>query len=117
MFVLALTQCTALMAAQPTWEGLAKGLLVLGVLWWAWVGYAWLTSVVDPEEWLVRTTMFAAMGALLIVALAVGDLEGSAAIVAEIELGKVAMQVSLAAMLIDADHAALEHGKDILNGV
>jgi len=32
VFVLALTQCTALMAAEPTWEGLAKGLLVLGVM-------------------------------------------------------------------------------------
>ena len=32
VFVLALTHCTALMAATPTWEGLAKGLLVLGVL-------------------------------------------------------------------------------------
>lgn len=40
--------------------------------------------------------------------LAVTDLQGSAAIVAEIELGKVAMQVSLAAMLVDADHTALE---------
>ena len=38
------------MAADPTWEGLAKGLLVLGVMWWSWVGYAWLTSVVNPEE-------------------------------------------------------------------
>ncbi|MDX6678024.1 MAG: hypothetical protein QOE31_2076, partial [Solirubrobacteraceae bacterium] len=38
VFVLALTQCTALMAAEPTWEGLAKGILVLGVLWWSWVG-------------------------------------------------------------------------------
>jgi hypothetical protein len=27
-----------------------------------------------------------------------------------IKLGKVAVQVSLAAMLVDADHAALEHG-------
>ena len=25
VFVLALTQCTALMADEPTWEGLAKG--------------------------------------------------------------------------------------------
>ena len=31
VFVLALTQCTALMAHEPTWEGLAKGLLVLAV--------------------------------------------------------------------------------------
>jgi low temperature requirement protein LtrA len=73
VFVLAITQCTALMAADPTWEGLAKGLLVLGVLWWAWVGYAWLTSVVDPEEGIVRLAMFGAAGALLIVAECVPD--------------------------------------------
>src|ERR1044072_8970253 len=32
VFVLALTQCTALMADDPTWSGLAKGILVLGVM-------------------------------------------------------------------------------------
>jgi low temperature requirement protein LtrA len=37
VFVLALTQCTALMADDPTWEGLARGMLVLGVMWWSWV--------------------------------------------------------------------------------
>ncbi len=73
VFVLALTQCTALMADEPTWEGLVKGLLILGVLWWAWVGYAWLTSVVDPEEGLVRFAIFAAMAGLLIVALCVPE--------------------------------------------
>jgi len=73
VFVLAITQCTALMADEPTWEGLVKGMLVLGVLWWAWVGYAWLTSVLDPEEWVVRFTIFAAMAALLIVALSVPE--------------------------------------------
>src|SRR4051795_635360 len=71
VFVLALTQCTALMSHEPTWEGLVKGLLVLGVLWWAWVGYAWLTSVVDPEEGTVRLAIIAAMAALLVTALCV----------------------------------------------
>ena len=71
VFVLALTQCTALMADEPTWEGLAKGLLVLGVMWWSWVGYAWLTSVVNPEEGAVRLVVFAAMAAFLVVALCV----------------------------------------------
>jgi low temperature requirement protein LtrA len=71
VFVLAITQCTALMAETPTWTGLAQGLAVLGVLWWAWVGYAWLTSVVDPEEGSVRIAMFGAMAALLVVALCV----------------------------------------------
>ena len=73
VFVLALTQCTALMAETPTWEGLAKGMLVLGVLWWCWVGYAWLTSVVDPEEGIVRLVIFAAMAGLLVAALCVPD--------------------------------------------
>jgi low temperature requirement protein LtrA len=71
VFVLALTQCTALMADEPTWSGVAKAMLVLGVMWWAWVGYSWLTSVVEPEETLVRFAIFGAMAALLVVALCV----------------------------------------------
>jgi low temperature requirement protein LtrA len=80
VFVLALTQCTALMADDPTWEGIAKGMLVLGVMWWAWVGYAWLTSVVNPEEGSVRLLMFAAMAAFLIVALCVPGAFGDEAL-------------------------------------
>ena len=57
VFVLALTQCTQLMADEPTWTGLAKAMLVLAVLWWSWGGYAWLTSLVDPEEGAVRIVM------------------------------------------------------------
>src|ERR671936_324676 len=66
VFVLAITQCTTLMSEHPTWTGLAQGLLVLGVLWWSWTGYAWLTSVIDPEEGGVRITIFAAMAEFLI---------------------------------------------------
>ncbi len=73
VFVLALTQCTALMANDPSWAGLGRGLLILGLLWWAWVGYAWLTSVVEPEEGGVRLAIFAAMAAFLVVALAVPE--------------------------------------------
>ena len=71
VFVLALTQCTQLMSDDPTWSGLAQGLVVLGVLWWSWVGYAWLTSVVDPWDDAVRGVVFVAMAALLLVALCV----------------------------------------------
>jgi len=71
VFVLAITQCTQLMSDHPSWGGVGKGLLVLGLLWWAWVGYSWITSVVDPEDDSVRIVVFAAMAAMLIVALAV----------------------------------------------
>jgi low temperature requirement protein LtrA len=80
VFVLAITQCTALMADQPTWLGLGKGMLVLGVLWWSWVGYAWLTSVVDPEEGATRLVIFAAMAGLLVAALCVPEAFGDSAL-------------------------------------
>ena len=69
VFVLALTQCTTLMSDDPTWEGIGHGMLLLGLLWWSWVGYAWLTSVLDPEEGGVRIALFAAMAAFLIAAI------------------------------------------------
>ena len=89
VFVLALTQCTALMADNPTWEGLAQGLLVLGVLWWCWVGYSWLTSVVDPEEGVVRFAIFGAMAGLLVAALCVPEAFGERAVLFACSYGVV----------------------------
>jgi low temperature requirement protein LtrA len=71
VFVLSLTQATVLMADEPTWRGLAKGVLVIGVLWWSWVGYSWLTSAVNPEEGAVRLVVFGAMAAFVVAALCV----------------------------------------------
>jgi low temperature requirement protein LtrA len=71
VFVFGLTQVTGMLSADPSWEGLARGLLVLGALWWAWVAYAWLTNTLDPEEESVRLAMLAAMAAMLLVALSV----------------------------------------------
>lgn len=69
VLVLALTQATAIMAADPSWSGLAKGALVLGVMWWAWVGYAWLTSVIDPDQGWTRVVIAGAMAGLLVCAI------------------------------------------------
>ena len=96
VFVLAITQCTQLMADQPTWEGIAKGLLVLAVLWWSWIGYAWLTSVVDPEEGAVRLVIFAAMAGLLVASIAVPSAFGSGA-----------FEFAIAYALVRAMHIAL----------
>jgi low temperature requirement protein LtrA len=96
VFVLALTQCTALMAEEPTWTGIAKGVAILGVLWWCWVGYTWLCSVVDPDEGTVRFAIFTAMAGLLVVALCVPDAFGEEALLFAIAYGLVrAMQVVL----------------------
>ena len=70
VFVFALTQVTAFLADDPTFGQLGRGLLILALIWWAWSGYTWLTSTVDPELTLPRMVMFAAMAAMLVVALA-----------------------------------------------
>ncbi|HEX3042231.1 MAG TPA: low temperature requirement protein A [Solirubrobacterales bacterium] len=87
VFVLAITQCTALMSHDQTWTGIAHGLLILGVLWWAWVGYAWLTSVIDPEAGAVRLVIFAAMAAMLIVSLCVQEAFGNLALTFALAIG------------------------------
>jgi low temperature requirement protein LtrA len=71
VFVFAITQVTAFMAADPTFAGLGRGLLILALVWWSWSGYAWLTNAVDPDEGRARVVMFFAMGAMLVLALAV----------------------------------------------
>ncbi|HSI31508.1 MAG TPA: low temperature requirement protein A [Miltoncostaeaceae bacterium] len=104
VFVLALTQCTALMSDEPTWTGLGKGLLILGVLWWAWVGYAWLTSVVEPEETLVRFTIFGAMAAMLVVALSIPQAFGDWALLFAVAYAVVRFaQIALFALASSED--------------
>ena len=71
VFVFALTQVTALMSEMPTWEGIARGMLILAALWWAWGAYAWLTNYIDTERGPERLLMFASMAAMLVAALAV----------------------------------------------
>ena len=107
VFVLAITQCTALMADDPTWAGLARGLLVLGVLWWSWVGYAWLTSVLDPEEGGVRLVMFLAMAALLVVALCVPGAFGDDALLFACAYGVVRFSQIGLFLIASRDNPAL----------
>ena len=109
VFVLAITQCTALMYHYPTWPGLAQGLLVLGMLWWAWVGYAWLTSVIDPEEGAVRLVIFGAMAALLIVSICVPEAFGSLALSFALSYGVVRSAHIALFMLASPEDDALRH--------
>jgi low temperature requirement protein LtrA len=71
VFVFAFTQVATLLASNPTWAGIGRGVLVLAALWWAWCAYAWLTNTVDPEEAVVGLTLLVAMIAMFVGALAV----------------------------------------------
>ncbi|HEU4906290.1 MAG TPA: low temperature requirement protein A [Solirubrobacterales bacterium] len=109
VFVLAITQCTALMIHHPTWDGVAQGLLVLGVLWWTWVAYSWLTSVVDPEDDAVRMTIFVAMAAVLVLALCVPRAFGSLGLTFAIAYGIVRYAQIALFTLASRDDPGLRH--------
>jgi len=76
VFVFALTQVTTLMAYDPSWLGLLRGMAVLTVLWWAWVGYVWIGTTVDAEDGIARFVLLIAMAAMFITALAAPDAFG-----------------------------------------
>lgn len=104
VFVLAITQCTALMSHDQSWSGLAQGLLILGVLWWAWVGYSWLTSVIDPEALAIRGVIFVAMAALLIVAICVQEAFGNLGLTFALGIGVFRTAHIALFMLAGADY-------------
>jgi low temperature requirement protein LtrA len=73
VFVFAITQVSALMAADPTGRGLLRGMLVLALVWWCWVGFAWLGSILRADEGLGRVAIFGAMAATFVMALCVPE--------------------------------------------
>jgi low temperature requirement protein LtrA len=77
VFVFAFTQVTTVLSDNPTWSGLGHALLILGVLWWAWASYAWLTNTVDPGLGAVSAAMLVALAAMFVAALAVPDAFGN----------------------------------------
>jgi low temperature requirement protein LtrA len=70
VFVFAITQVTGYLTADPTWMGLLEGLAILVALWWAWGCYAWLGNTAGSDEGAFRVVLLAAMGAMLIAAIA-----------------------------------------------
>lgn len=51
------------MADEPTVTNVVRGILILTVMWWSWVGYAWLGNLVKADEGVIRVGMFVAMAA------------------------------------------------------
>jgi low temperature requirement protein LtrA len=76
VFVFAFTQVATLLANDPTFAGIGRGVLVLAALWWAWAAYAWLTNIVDPEQSVVGLALLAALIAMFVAALVVPEAFG-----------------------------------------
>jgi low temperature requirement protein LtrA len=68
-----MTQVTALLADDPSWERLAQGLVVLCVLWWTWCCYAWLGNAVRADRGRLRVVLLAVMALVFVIALTVRE--------------------------------------------
>jgi low temperature requirement protein LtrA len=66
VFVFAFTQVATLLADDPTFAGIGRGVLVLGALWWAWAAYAALANTVDTEEGFVGAALLVALIAMFV---------------------------------------------------
>jgi low temperature requirement protein LtrA len=73
VFVFALTQITALMAHDLTWGGVVRGVLLIGLLWWSWIGFSWLCNLVKADEGALRVVLLLAMAAMFVIALAIPE--------------------------------------------
>ena len=71
VFVFTMTQLTAMLAADVSPLGLLRVVLVLGVIFWMYGAYAWLTNTVAPESATRRLVLLGGMAGFLVLALAI----------------------------------------------
>jgi low temperature requirement protein LtrA len=68
VFVFAITQVTAIIAADPTAVGVLRGVLLLALVYWSWVAYSWLGTSARVDDRGTTVAMLVAMAAMFVVA-------------------------------------------------
>jgi low temperature requirement protein LtrA len=76
VFVFTVTQLTNVLVDHLDGVGVAQVLLMLGLIWWMYSGYVWLTNAVAPSSSTRRTFLLAGMAGFLVLALAVPEAFG-----------------------------------------
>ncbi|HEY2688662.1 MAG TPA: low temperature requirement protein A [Streptosporangiaceae bacterium] len=71
VFAFTLTQLAALLAGTLSLAGAAQVLLIFGLLWWMYEGYAWLTNARPPVHTAERLLLLVAMAGFLAIGLAI----------------------------------------------
>ncbi len=73
VLVFAFTMVTDLAAEETSAVNVLRAFLVLSIMWWLWVSYAWLGNVVRADEGFSRVAIFIAMGGAFLAALTVPE--------------------------------------------
>lgn len=98
VFVFAVTQLAAFLAAEPTLEGTMRVLVLFLAVWWLWITTTWATNRLDPDRSLVRAVIFVLMGAGLMFSISIPmGFETRGAVLAG---AYVAMQVGRSAFMV-----------------
>jgi low temperature requirement protein LtrA len=71
VFVVTITQFTAVLDARPSARGVVQAGLMLLIVWWMYGGYAWLTNLVPPDRLGRRLAMIAGMISFLVLSLSI----------------------------------------------
>ncbi|MDQ3949487.1 MAG: low temperature requirement protein A, partial [Gemmatimonadota bacterium] len=71
VFVFTLTQLTRMLERDLSLAGAGRILLLFGVLWWMYGGYAWLTNHVPPQQTSQKLLLFAGMAGFLVAAVGI----------------------------------------------
>ena len=71
VFVFTITQLTSILAHHPDGEHLLQVVLMLGVIWWMYGGFAWLTNAVAPDRDARRLLLLAGMACWLVISLTI----------------------------------------------
>ena len=71
VFVFAVTQVASLITHELSWKGIAQGLLVLALIWWAWSAFVWAANATDPNGLTLRAALVTSLIAIFVAGLAV----------------------------------------------
>jgi low temperature requirement protein LtrA len=102
VFVFTITQLTSTLAGDVTLAAGGRVLLIFGLLWWMYGGYAWLTNTRTPARVPERLLLLLGMAGFLIIGLAIPHAFGAAG-----TRGRDGLALGLGYLLVVAVHSGL----------
>ena len=71
VFVFAVTQVTALLAARLTWSRFGESMLALALVWWAWSAFVWAANAEVADSPVLRGCLLVATVSIFVTGLSV----------------------------------------------